>query len=307
MISRWWEIKVTLPPVSPEQRELAEETIYWRLQTFGCQGMASEYRPATGLTVKAYLPHLQASLLDISALGVWIQQDVMGLHQARPRLQWQLVDEEDWAHSWQQYWHPQEIGEKFLVSPAWITTPPLHERFLILLDPGMAFGTGSHQTTQLCLEALEMQLDDTFDPLGSVTVADLGCGSGILTIGALLLGAEFVYAVDLDPLAVQATQENLELNHISPSQWVVSQGSIEAIPKPVDGIICNILADVIISLTPKLNDVTKPGAWGIFSGLLLSQAPDVTAALEAQGWTVSSVWRRDDWCCLNAARPRDMS
>ncbi|AFY61787.1 50S ribosomal protein L11 methyltransferase [Synechococcus sp. PCC 6312] len=306
MISRWWEIKVTLPPVSSEQRELAEETIYWRLQTFGCQGMATEYQVSRGLTIRAYLPHHQASLLDISALGVWVQQDVMGLHQARPRLQWQLMDEEDWAHSWQQYWHPQEIGEKFLVCPAWLTTPPLHERFLILLDPGMAFGTGTHQTTQLCLEALEMQLDDTFEPLGQLTLADIGCGSGILSVAALLLGAEFVYAVDLDPLAVQASQENFALNHLKPEQWSVTEGSIETIPQPVDGLICNILADVIISLVPRLNAVTKPGAWGIFSGLLLSQAPDVTTALEEIGWTVSSVWRRDDWCCLNALRSTEV-
>lgn len=276
----------------------AEEIVYWRLQDFGCQGTASQQRQGQR-SVQAYIPHKQVTLLDIAALGVWIEQDVVSQGYLRPQLRWQLVREEDWAHSWQDYWHPINVGDRLLICPDWREPPPLGERLLLKLDPGMAFGTGTHPTTQLCLEALEMQLDETFDPIGSVAIADIGCGSGILSVAAILLGAEKVYAVDTDPLAIAATLKSRELNLITPQQLVVSQGSHEKIPVQVDGIVCNILADVIADIIPGLNQIVKPKTWGIFSGLLLDQADHLTEILEGQGWQVGSVWRKKDWCCLN--------
>jgi len=210
---------------------------------------------------------------------------------------------------WKQHWQPQEIGDRFLINPAWLPIPENSDRLIIRLDPGVAFGTGQHATTQLCLESLEMRLSKDM-PFASKEVdggviADIGCGSGILSIGSLLLGAKKVYAVDTDPLAVRSTGENLTLNGISPECLVTREGSVDVLTelvKEVDGIVCNILADVIIDLVPKMSAIAKPTTWGIFSGILLEQSKAVADALEKNGWVVATLWRRKEWCCLNVRR-----
>lgn len=171
------------------------------------------------------------------------------------------------------------------------------------MDPGTAFGTGAHATTQLCLESLEMRLGDGAE---SSVLADIGCGSGVLSIGALLLGAQKAYAVDVDPLAVRSTQENRDLNHINPEHLWIQQGSLDTLikhlPAPVDGILCNILAEVILDLIPSMAEIAKPTAWGILSGILLDQSKIVADTLEDNGWIVATLWRRKEWCCLNIRR-----
>jgi ribosomal protein L11 methyltransferase len=174
---------------------------------------------------------------------------------------------------------------------------------VLRLDPGAAFGTGTHATTQLCLESLEMRLGDG---ASAMVVADIGCGSGILSIGSLLLGAKRAYAVDIDPLAIQATAENAALNNLTEEQLQVQEGSLatlmETLTEPVDGIICNILAEVIVDLIPQLNEISKPQTWGILSGILLDQSKLVADTLEQHGWVVATLWRRKEWCCLNIRR-----
>jgi ribosomal protein L11 methyltransferase len=122
----------------------------------------------------------------------------------------------------------------------------------------------------------------------------------------LLLGAQKVYAVDTDPLAVQSALENRELNDVAPDRLIVAEGSVERlmtmIDRPVDGIVCNILAEVIIDLIPQMTALTKPQTWGILSGILLEQAKPVADTLEENGWIVATLWRRQDWCCLNIRR-----
>lgn len=294
MASSWWEIQV-------RGDSALEDLIFWRLATFGCQGTSSQSRGQSRL-VQAYLPEYQTDQSDLATLAGWLQQDATSLGVASPEIQWNLVDEEDWANSWKQYWQPQAIGDRLLIHPAWLTVPQASERLLLRLDPGMAFGTGTHATTQLCLEAIERQ---SHFPTSSMVAADIGCGSGILSIAAVLLGVDQVYAVDTDPLAVQSARSNRDLNQIAPGRMVVEQGSIERLIEimdhPVDGIFCNILAEVIIDLVPQMSAIAKPNTWGILSGIL-GQAEQVTETLAQHGWTVSSVWYRQDWCCLNIQR-----
>ena len=305
MANTWWELKILSEPD-------LEDTIFWRLEKFGCRGTSVEIKGNVSL-VKAYLPSFKVDLLDLSALSLWLRQDALCVGLPAPMLYWGLIDEEDWSSSWKQHWQPEEIGDRFLINPAWLPLPASSDRLVIRLDPGVAFGTGNHATTQLCLESLEMRFgevpqsfldtEQTGEPL---IIADIGCGSGILGIGAVLLGAGKVYAVDNDPLAVRSTFSNRALNDIRPDSLVPLEGSVDMVRKtigqPVDGIVCNILADVIIELLPEMTAITKPSTWGIFSGILLEQSKAVANALEQNGWIVATLWKRKEWCCLNARR-----
>jgi ribosomal protein L11 methyltransferase len=241
-------------------------------------------------------------------LAILLRQDALLCEQNAPHMQWRLIDEEDWASSWKAHWHPQPIGDRLLICPVWETPEEENDRLLLKLDPGSAFGTGDHPTTQLCLESLEMRLTGT-EARG--LIADVGCGSGILSIAAVKLGAKQVYAVDVDPLAVQATRSNRDLNGISKQELVVGLGSVEQLEALAkrsvffDGILCNILAEVIIDLIPQITFITKPTAWGVLSGILLEQAKPIADTLEHNGWVVSTLWRRKDWCCFNIRRVDD--
>ncbi len=298
MANSWWEIQVACEPI-------AEDMVHWRLEDFGCRGSSSQAK-GYGCLVSAYLPQIKAQQLDLAALALRLKQDALCTEIALPIVQWHLIDEEDWSSSWKEHWHPQEIGDRFLINPAWIAPPEVTDRLIIKLDPGVAFGTGAHATTQLCLESLEMRLGDPEAVAAGITVADIGCGSGILSVGALMLGARRAYAVDTDPLAVKAAIENREMNQIDPDRMWVAEGSIERlkelIESPVDGILCNILAEVIIDLIPGMSELAKPTAWGILSGILLEQVKPIADMLEQHGWTVATLWRRQDWCCLNIRR-----
>jgi ribosomal protein L11 methyltransferase len=296
MANSWWEIKILCDPA-------LEDLIFWRLEKFGCKGMSVEVKGNSQL-LSAHIPQIQAQLLDLAALSLFLRQDALTVGLPIPAMHWHLIDEEDWSSSWKQYWEPQEIGDRFLIYPAWLPIPEPSERLLLRLDPGAAFGTGNHQTTQLCLEALEMRLGDN---QSEAVIADIGCGSGILSIGAVLLGAKKVYGVDTDPLAIRAALSNRDLNQISPESLVVEKGSVELLPKltdgkPVDGILCNILAEVIIDLIPAITEISGSHTWGILSGILLEQVKPIADTLEQHNWVVATLWKRQDWCCFNIRR-----
>ncbi|HEY9763650.1 MAG TPA: 50S ribosomal protein L11 methyltransferase [Trichocoleus sp.] len=295
LVNSWWEIQVFCEPA-------LEDTVFWRFDTFGGYGTSIQRKGPTCL-VQAYFPQHRFELLDLAAVALLLKQDALCNELAPPRVDWQLIDEEDWSKSWKDHWQPQEIGDRFLINPAWLPPPAGTERLVISLDPGIAFGTGAHATTQLCLESLEMRLGDQ---ASDAIVADIGCGSGILSVGALLLGAKRAYAVDVDDMAVRSTLMNREINHIDESRLVVQQGSLGMLAKqleePVDGILCNILAEVILDLIPQFHEIAKPTTWAILSGILLEQSKIVADTLEQNGWVVATLWRRQEWCCLNIRR-----
>ena len=295
MTNCWWEIQILCHPA-------LEESFFWRLEQFGCSGTAREFKGEFSL-IRAYIPQIQVEPSDLEELSLWLRLDALNFSLPEPKIHQHLIEEEDWASSWQQYWQPRAIGDRFLIYPAWLTPPETSERLILRLDPGPAFGTGTHPTTQLCLEALEMHLAE-----GSrkVAIADIGCGSGILSIGAILLGANRAYAVDTDPLAVRAACYNRQLNKIESSQLIVEQGGgkelAQLIGDGVDGIICNILADVIIELIPQFTQLAKPQTWGILSGILIEQANSIAGPLAKYGWEVTTAWKLEGWCCLNVRR-----
>lgn len=307
MSNRWWEIVVKCEPI-------LEESVFWRLEKFGCSGTATEVKvldreqhlesePTNQqILIRTYIPEIDTQLLDLAALSLWLEQDAKLLEVSVPEAQWQLIDEEDWASGWKDYWKPMAIGDHFLIYPAWEDLPEKSDQIILRLDPGAAFGTGTHPTTQLCLESLEMRL---YENAENKIIADIGCGSGILSLGSALLGAKKVYAVDTDALATKTCRSNCQLNEVSRDNIIVRDGSIEELIKigeTFDGIICNILADTIVELFPQFNQITHDKSWAILSGILLTQADQIADVVEHQGWTVAALWKRKDWCCFNIRR-----
>lgn len=293
--SGWWELSIDCAPA-------LEDLIFWRLDLLGCRGTASQVLD-NQLRIWAYFHSEQVNPSEIATLEPFFHSDAEDLGCPDPQLSWQSIQEEDWAQAWKQYWHPQEIGQRLLINPAWLSPPSDTSRRVLRLDPGVAFGTGAHATTQLCLEGLEQYLG--LLPVGQV-VADVGCGSGILSIASVLLGADQVYGVDPDPLAVQSTKDNWALNGLSVEKLWVAEGSVEQIQTlqnlVLDGIVCNILAPVIINLMPELTAIANSTTWMLLSGLLVSQVSAVMESCNQHGWELIDEWHRQDWACLGLRR-----
>ena len=292
----WWEIAVNC-------NTQLEETVYWRLDNFGCSGTAVEIKDGLCI-IKAYIAQIKVESDAIVALADLLKQDAISLNLSNQlKVSWSTVEEQDWANSWKQYWHPTPIGLELIVYPAWLTPPQDTKEIILRLDPGSAFGTGTHPTTQLCLESLTTLL---LDHPETMVIADIGCGSGILSIGSLLLGAGKVYAVDTDILAVNATKSNAELNLIAPDSLHVDLGSaadlVKMLPQGVDGIVCNILAEVLIDLMGELFQLSKPKSWAVLSGLLINQAEQVSQSAKENGYLVTAIAQKEPWCCLELYR-----
>ena len=207
------------------------------------------------------------------------------------------LKEEDWAFGWQKYYKPMEIGRRLLVVPEWEkNTVDCGGRVPLILDPGLAFGTGSHATTQLCLQALEK----TVRP--GDRVLDLGCGSGILSIAALKLGAELAQAVDIDEKCLNVAYENAALNGIGRDRYTVRVGDVlsdEALRAELGGgydiVVANIVADVILGLAPMVRQFLKPGGQFLCSGIIDDRAVEVADGLRRCGWAILETREEGGW------------
>ena len=205
----------------------------------------------------------------------------------------QQVNEEDWANNWKKYFKPLPVGEKLLICPSWEQTDNPENRAILSIDPGMAFGTGGHDTTRLVLETLEKHVAPGCDFL------DIGCGSGILSIAACLLGAEKALGIDIDALAVKTAIENGELNGLTAPKYEIRLGDLA---KDVDGqfpvIAANIVADAIIMLSPAVPALLAEDGVYIVSGIIDTREQDVLAALDKCGFTVTERHEHGGWLCL---------
>ena len=293
----WWRLTMACPP------EL-EESLVWKLTDLGLHRHAVQHAPETPdqKQLLLWLPQpewpeaeRQQLLASLAPLA-----EPFGLE--LPQGAWDDVADEDWSLSWKQHWQPDPVGNGLLILPAWLEVPPEHsERLVIRMDPGSAFGTGSHPTTRLCLEALEQA-----PPVGAL-VADLGCGSGVLGLAALGLGAMAVVAADTDSLAVRATGDNRELNCRSGDQLKVSLGSVEALQELLEGrradlLLCNILAPVIEALASGFDALVATDGRALLSGLLVDQAPRLEQVLGDLGWRVTARGSQGRWGLLEIRR-----
>ena len=289
----WWRLSMPCPPD-------LEESLAWKLNDLGLHRFAVQHSPETPhqKTLLVWLPQPEWPLAERKQLLASLEPLSQPFGLAFPAGVWDEVADEDWSLSWKQHWQPDPVGQQLLILPAWLEVPMEHaDRLVIRMDPGSAFGTGSHPTTRLCLEALEAA------PPQGLLVADLGCGSGVLGLASLLLGADAVLAADTDSLAVRATEGNRTLNDCSEQRLKVALGSMETLQallagRRADLLLCNILAPVIEALSPGFESLIAPNGRALLSGLLVDQAPRLKDVLKTQGWRVTQELAQGRWGLL---------
>jgi ribosomal protein L11 methyltransferase len=250
------------------------------------------------VVVKTYLPVLELSTAERRG---HIEKAVWALGQLRRvgPLQVRTLRETDWANAWKEYFFVHRIGRRIVIVPSWRVAEyePRPDDVVLLLDPGMAFGTGLHPTTRLCLQALE---DLPVAP--GMRVLDVGAGSGILAIAAARLGASYVEAVELEAVAASVCQENVDRNGVG-DVVSVRHGRVEAAPGvPFDLVLANITVATLLDLHPILAEQLRPGGLAVLSGVLAERAEDLWAALLSGGWLRERTDQEQDWVALLARR-----
>jgi len=277
-----------------------EDSFYWLLKNLEIHRFSFEHDPENNSTQTLFIwvplnewPERNQDKLVQSLMSL---ATPFGL--TLPACKWIQVKDEDWSLSWKKNWKPDPVGKSILILPAWLDVPKQFlERKIIRLDPGSAFGTGSHPSTRLCIEFL-----DNDPPVGQI-IADLGCGSGILSLAALKLGAETTFSVDTDSLAISATKINSDLNHVPEDLLNVFLGSIKELEvnipeKKIDLMLCNILAPVIKSLGPGFEKIIGYKGKVILSGLLVEQIKELQEFFSLLGWQVLEIKTKDPWALL---------
>lgn len=270
-----------------------------RADQFGeIYALKQEDFPTQGVIVKAYLP--ESSFIAETVEGIRLSIEALkdfNIDVGNNTVTMSEVNEEDWATAWKQYYHPVKISNRFTVVPTWEDyTPVATDELIIELDPGMAFGTGTHPTTVMCLQALEKVVNEGDD------VVDVGTGSGVLSIGAALLGAKAVHALDLDEVAVRSARENIALNKVNHVVDVHHGNLLDTVKAPADVVVANILAEIIMTFTDDAYSIVKEGGVFVTSGIIGAKRDDVKAALQASGFTIEEVLEMEDWVAIIARK-----
>jgi len=227
------------------------------------------------------------------------------IHIGKALITYKIVHEKDWENEWKQYYKPVNISEKLVIKPTWEVYEAKPNEVIIELDPGMAFGTGTHETTALCLRTIErvIQADDD--------VIDIGTGSGILAIAAAKLGARHVLAIDLDPVAVSSAKENAHLNELDHSITVMKSDLLQVLGEskdqlgieiPVQLVIANILAEIILQFVDDVYEVLSPGGKYIASGIIRKKEAEVISGLTASGFIIEERFYENDWVAIVARK-----
>lgn len=245
--------------------------------------------------VKGYLAESDRVNDTIDRISMAVKRlHSFGLNPGAAKVTVQTVREEDWAHTWKKYYKPLKIGKHIVIKPTWEPYEGGAGDIVVELDPGMAFGTGGHETTSMCIEFLEEYVKE-----GS-TVFDIGCGSGILSIVSSKLGASRVIAVDIDEVAVKVSRENVKVSGVQNIE--VKQGNLlDVVEGKADIIAANIIADVIISVAPRITEYLKPGGLFISSGIIRDRAEDVKKALFNNNFDIVKYKELGEWVAIVAA------
>ena len=302
---QWLEIKVTFDAPDPD---LAVDLITDLFIGLGCRGVVVDdpsldggrerapeaLPPPARPAVTAYLPADERIKTARAELNQQLTM-LAGTHHFQFKIDCRHVDEQDWAESWKAFFQPQKISSSFVVKPTWRGYTPEPGEQIIEIDPGMAFGTGTHPTTALCVQLLEKYMQS------GQRVLDVGTGSGILLIAAAKLGASRLTGVDNDPLAVRIARENMQLNKIHSDGFELLEGHLaDPVSGSYDLIVANILADVIVALVGDLGRIAAPGAIFICSGIIQTARLMVVQAMENSGFTLVEMLFREEWVAMAA-------
>jgi [LSU ribosomal protein L11P]-lysine N-methyltransferase (EC 2.1.1.-) len=254
--------------------------------------------PEEGVVIKAYFPSgrfLKEIIEDIEQSIIALPS--FGIHIGPYRMDCREIEEKQWAEAWKTYYHPVKVSRRFTIVPTWETYHPKdREEKIIELDPGMAFGTGTHPTTAMCLKALEKVVRP-----GSI-VFDVGTGSGILSIAAALLGARKVLATDIDGVAVDSAKRNCELNRVQRIVEIKQNHLLDGIGERADCIVANLLAEIIIPFAPSAANHLRSGGHFIASGIIRNKQEEVERALRQAGFTVQDLMESGDWLTFVAGK-----
>lgn len=231
-----------------------------------------------------YLQYVKESVMNL---------EMFGLNKGEGKITVKKVNEEDWENNWKVYYKPTKVGKRIVVKPTWEEYEKSEDEVIIELDPGMAFGTGTHETTRLCMQALEKYVKS------DSTVFDIGTGSGILAITAAKLNAKKVIGVDLDPVAVDAAKENVGLNNLSNIE-ILYGNLMDVVDGKADIVVANILADIIKILAEDVKKFVVEGGCFIASGIILDRKDDVIEKLNECGFSIEEVNTDGEWCCIVA-------
>lgn len=218
------------------------------------------------------------------------------INKGKGQIDWREVQEEDWATSWKNYFHPIAVGQRVVIKPSWEEYAQAPDEIVIELDPGMAFGTGTHHTTAMCIRCLEQVIQ-----AGDI-VFDVGTGSGILAVAAAKLGAAHVQAVDLDGVAVRVARENVILNQVEAKITLAQGDLLTGVDGRANVIVANIIADVIIRLLPDVPERLTAGGVFIGSGIIAERLGDVTEAIMAKGLVVDRIVEEGGWAAVVARK-----
>ncbi|HOA81272.1 MAG TPA: 50S ribosomal protein L11 methyltransferase [Defluviitaleaceae bacterium] len=207
------------------------------------------------------------------------------------------IDEEEWASSWKKYYKPFKIGKHIIIKPSWEQYELIEKDDIIIeIDPGMAFGTGSHETTSMCIKLIEKYINK------NDMVFDIGCGSGILSIVAAKLGAKNVVAVDLDSNAVEVAKKNIVLNNVQSEVKAYKGNLLDKISDKANMVVSNIIADIIISLSQSVFDYLKTEGIFIASGIIKDRINEVKDAIESNGFDILEILEEGEWCSVAAKK-----
>ncbi|KIQ94772.1 Ribosomal protein L11 methyltransferase [Anoxybacillus thermarum] len=254
--------------------------------------------PEEGVIIKAYLP-------VNSFLGETVEEIKQAINNlmlynidiGRNKITISEVNEEEWATAWKKYYNPVKISERFTIVPTWETYERVSSDELIIeLDPGMAFGTGTHPTTVMCIQALEKMVRE------GDTVVDVGTGSGILSIAAAMLGAKRVHALDLDPVAVESAKLNVKLNKVHDVVTVSQNNLLDRVDEQADVIVANILAEIILRFVDDAYRLLRSGGVFITSGIIQTKKQEVKEGLLRAGFTIEETLTMEDWIAFIAKK-----
>lgn len=214
-----------------------------------------------------------------------------GIDKGEGLVTYRTVNEEDWENNWKQYYKPTRIGKHIVIKPIWEEYEPLAEDLIIEMDPGMAFGTGTHETTRMCISSLEERVKP------GMRIFDIGTGSGILALTAAKLGATEVFGVDLDPVAVDSARSNVSYNKVD-NVKILYGNLTEVVEGEADIVVANIIADVIIGMASSVIDLVKNKGYFICSGIIHAKRDEVETALKTAGFYIDQVKTEGEWVCV---------